>query len=264
LIPSSLWGLVLFVVLLAPGLAYVIHHEQVVPARSHTAFREGLRVVFTSIVCLTITVVLAAILHGLLPTRTPDISGLIADPVSELAGNRVWYVWWAVGALGFATVLGWALAHPRFIDGSDRLKGTKVGRWFTGATDLDIASVSAWYTVFDSFLREVGGQDVDIGAKLDDNTYIEGRLRSFNPDPTENTDREMVLEQPLYCTVDGERKALDRQYVIISARRILRLDADLIAPSEPPKPSTIQRFWRWLRTKAGVIRKRLSERRPTT
>jgi hypothetical protein len=50
--PIVALGLVLFEVLLAPGLACVLRHERVVPARSHTAFRETLRVVFVSVACL--------------------------------------------------------------------------------------------------------------------------------------------------------------------------------------------------------------------
>ncbi|MFC4092977.1 MULTISPECIES: DUF6338 family protein [Micromonospora] len=80
MIPTSAIGLVLFVTLLSPGLAYVLRHEQVVPAQSLSAFRETLRVVFMSVVCLTATGLLFAVLRFFLPRHTPNVRGLIRDP----------------------------------------------------------------------------------------------------------------------------------------------------------------------------------------
>jgi hypothetical protein len=80
LIPSSLAGLLLFVVLLTPGRAYVLRYERVVPARSHTPFRETLRVVFVSTACLLIAGLVAAAVRAAIPHHTPHVNHLVQDP----------------------------------------------------------------------------------------------------------------------------------------------------------------------------------------
>jgi hypothetical protein len=245
LIPSSLWGVVLFVVLLAPGLAYVLRHERVVPARSHTTFRESLRVVFVSVACLTATGLLAAGIRATLPERTPNFRALILNPGGYWRGHHVQLAWWAFAFVVFATVLGAAAADRRVVRFAHWLARKPAIRWITGATDTDISSASAWYRVMHMFdegaprpkpPRNPPGP-IFVGAAMDDGTYIEGRMVTFNVAADENADREMLLSAPLHFTMqNGERFAFAGQFTVISARHIVRLDVTHINPALAAAP----------------------------
>ena len=82
-------------------------------------------------------------------------------------------------------------------------------RWVTGATDTDISSASAWYRVMHMFdegaprpkpLRNPHGP-IFVGAAMDDGTYVEGRMVTFNVAAEEDADREMLLGAPLHFTM---------------------------------------------------------------
>jgi hypothetical protein len=246
-IPSSLWGLVLFVVLLAPGLAYVLRHERVVPARSHTAFRESLRVVFVSVACLVATGLLATGIRAVVPERTPDLHTLILNPGGHWRNHHVELAWWAFAFVVFATVLGAVAADRRVVRSVHRLARRPVIRWVTGAADTDISSASAWYRVMHIFddgapqpkpPRDSHGL-IHVGAAMDDGTYVEGRMVMFNVAADEDADREMLLSAPLHFTMqNGERFPFAGQFTVISARHIVRLDVTHMAPvpaSVPPQ-----------------------------
>ncbi len=89
MLPSSISGLLLFVALLAPGLAYVLRHERVVPIAERSAFRETLRVVFVSIACLVVSGVLLAALRWAAPKSTPNVRGLVQDPGAYFQQHHV-------------------------------------------------------------------------------------------------------------------------------------------------------------------------------
>ena len=232
MIPSTLFGLALFLVLLAPGLAYMLRHERVVPAQQYCAFRETLRVVFVSVVCLTITGLIAAGLRWLVPSETPDIGRLVEDPVDSVREHYVQYTWWVLALIVFATLLGALAADPRVVQLLHRAGETRVVRLLSGATDTGIRSISAWYRVVHIFDDDNPGPIV-VGAQMDDGTYVEGRLFSFNTAAEEVEDRDILLSAPLHLTtVDGRQHDLSQQFTVISARRIVRLDITHLDPGD--------------------------------
>lgn len=231
MVPSSAVGVLLFVVLLAPGLAYVLRHERVVPARPHTAFREGLRVVFVSLACLLVTGLLAATLRSAFPRNTPNIRGLVQDPLGYWRGHHVQLTWWALAFILFATLLGWVSADRRLVELVDRLEGTKAVRWLTGAHVTDITATSAWYRVLKLEAKKHRPTEIQVGAAIDDGTYVQGWLWSFNVDADETQDREVVLSAPLHLTTqDGRVHPYGAQLAILSARHIIRLDVVFVKP----------------------------------
>jgi hypothetical protein len=228
-VPSSLLGLALFVVLLAPGLAYVLRHEQVVPARAYSGFRESLRVIFVSVACLTVTALLLALLRGLFPAITPDVGDVIKDPSGSVRRHHAELAWWALASVLFATLLGAVVADPRVVGFLHATSKAKSVRWLTGATNTGIRPVSAWYRVMHLFDDNQG--PVMVGSQMDDGTYVEGRLFSFNAAAEDHQDRDILLSAPLYVTtVDGVRHEFAAQFTVISAHRIVRLDVTHLDP----------------------------------
>ncbi|MEV6490744.1 DUF6338 family protein, partial [Actinoplanes sp. NPDC051633] len=117
MIPSTLWGLLLFVALLAPGLAHVLRHERIVPTGPRSALRETLRVVFISVLCLVTTGLLLTLVRALIPDHTPNVRGLVRAPVEFARQHHVHLAWWAFGCFAFATALGFFASDPRLVRG---------------------------------------------------------------------------------------------------------------------------------------------------
>jgi len=232
-IPNSIAGLVIFLVLLAPGLAYVLRHERVVPARSHSAFRETLRVVYVSVVCLVITVLILSALRWRLPDRTPDVGALVRNPGSYAKGNYVALAWWAFAAIVFATLLGALSADRRAVGLWERVTRWRVTRWIVGTPS--IGHTSAWYSAF--HLRDSEPGRTWLGVQMDDGSYIDGQLLSFNVAADEDEKRELILMRPHVRTEKVDRVPMAQDLTILSARHIIRIDVTRIAPERPPVPS---------------------------
>lgn len=237
MVPNSLAGLLIFIVMLAPGLAYVLRHERVVPARSYTAFRETLRVVYVSVVCLVITALAFAGLRWRLPNRTPDIHALVVDPDKYAREHYVELAWWAFGLILFATLVGAGAADKRVVAMWKRVTGWRATRWIIGKPS--IGHTSAWYTAFHLRDREPGR--TWLGVQMDDGSYMEGELFSFNVAADEDENRELVLMRPHVTKGDHVRLPMLQDLTILSARHIVRIDVTRIAPARPPVPSQPER-----------------------
>jgi len=79
-VPTSLLGLLLFVVLLAPGFAYTLCRERLTAHRPVSAFRETVALVFVGVLCDAVALGVFAVLRVLGPGWTPDVGALLRDP----------------------------------------------------------------------------------------------------------------------------------------------------------------------------------------
>ncbi|MET7708926.1 DUF6338 family protein [Micromonospora sp. NPDC005413] len=230
MIPSSLLGLVLFVVLLAPGLAYVLRHERAVPAPSHSTLRETLRVVFVSVACLTFTGLLSAGLRLACPERTPNVRGLIQDPADFAREHHVQLVWWSLALITFATLLGFFSADPRLLAGLRQMRSKAWAQRLLG--DAPIKDSSAWHQAMSDLKsrdhaaigRKKREDETFIGVQMDDGTYVRGYLVSYSPGGVEDDQRELILTRAEIRPVDGEIQPIGSTLTVISARHIVRLD----------------------------------------
>lgn len=227
MIPSSLLGLVLFVVLLAPGLAYVLRHERSVPAVTYSAFRETLRVVFASVTCLTVTGLLFAGLRFLVPEHTPDVRRLVQEPIAYIRGHHVQFAWWSFVLVVFATLLGFLAADPRFILAQRKARSNRFWRWLLG--ESAIRPSSAWRTALIE-LKPSKADETLVGVQMVDGAYIQGYLVSANPSTTENDQREIVLTRAKLRTAEGAISDIGATFTVVSARHIVRLDVTHLEP----------------------------------
>lgn len=230
MVPSSFAGLAFFVLLLAPGFAYVLRVERSIPNRELSVFRETLHVVFVSIVCLFATGLLFAALRWLWPEHTLNIRGLIRNPEEFSREHHVQLAWWSIAFVTVATLLGAFVADPRYVDWMHALLSSRAGRLITGSEDTDIRYVSQWHRVLDLYQEDQPGP-VLVGVALDDGSRVRGRLWAYNPTQEEEENRDLVLTPPLTLTsADGQESRLETQFTIVSARRIVRMDVTHLPP----------------------------------
>lgn len=231
MVPSTLLGLTLFVVLLMPGLAYVLRHESSRPAREQSVFRDTIQIVFVSVVCLTVVGLTLAGAHWLFPAHTPDVGGFVRDPGQFAVANYVTVVWWGLACLAAATLIAAVAADPRVVGLTARLLDVRLARWMSGSSAHRIRPAeSAWYLVFHKGDKDPG--PIVVGARLDNGTYVYGRMHSFNVDPEESPNRDIVLSAPIrLVTADDVDEPMPAQYTVISGRNIVRLDVGYL-PSD--------------------------------
>ena len=86
--PTTLTGLLLFVVLLLPGFAYLIGKERHGTERRLSPFRETVAIVAASVTSELIVLVVFAGIRSLLPSITPDVGALIRHGGVYLRGSQ--------------------------------------------------------------------------------------------------------------------------------------------------------------------------------
>ncbi|GIF51122.1 hypothetical protein DFJ67_0283 [Asanoa ferruginea] len=232
MVPSSLLGLALFVLLLAPGLGFVLRQERIRPVRTYSAFRETVLVVAVSILCLATASLIFAFARWLWPEHTLNFGGLVQQPARFARIHHIEVTWWSLAYLSLAVGIGLIAADPRIVRLTERLAVRRPLRWLTAHTDTDVKRASAWYIVMNLYADDPG--PIEVGAQMEDGSYLRGRLSHFNVAAAETADRELMLESPLeLTTADGEKVPLEWQYTVVSARRVVRLDVSHLAPDRP-------------------------------
>jgi len=86
--PTTLVGLLIFVVLLLPGFAYLVGKERHGPERRASPFRETVAIVAASIASELFVLVLFGLARLALPNALPDITELIRVPRAYLVGTQ--------------------------------------------------------------------------------------------------------------------------------------------------------------------------------
>ncbi len=231
MVPSTAVGAALFVVLLTPGLLYVLRRERTAPSRSVSAFRETLRIVAVSIASLLAACLVVGWLRALAPNATVDVGALLRDPTRYAVDHHVRLAWWSLGTITLACVAALTAADPRVVRTARAVAERPMWRKVLGTSDTDIRRDSSWTGVFTMYDDHPDGPgDVLVGALLEDGAYVQGTLASHSPDLQETGDRDLVLTAPITLrTTDGIRHPLPNTYTIVSAGRVLRLDITHIA-----------------------------------
>ncbi len=230
--PSTVAGAAIFVVLLTPGLLYVLRRERTALARYTTPFRETLRVVAVSVASLIAASLVVAVVRAIAPAATVDVGALLRDADTYIADHHVRLAWWSLATVALGCAIALAAADPRFARRSRALADHPTARKVLGTRDTDIRSGSSWSRVFAMYDDHPDGPgDVVVGALLADGAFVQGVLSSHSPEPDETADRDLVLKAPITMrTTDGRLHELPATYTIVSAGRVLRLDVQHIAP----------------------------------
>jgi hypothetical protein len=217
--PNSLFGLLLFVVLLVPGFVHASLRRSMVPTRTRTSvFLETTQLVTVSLAVNALVWSVAALLrlHEWIAAHTPDVRLLLDDPrgyaLADESHRLGYVVAWAMVLLAAACGLAVALA---------RRVGpfTLIDRMFSPA----IVPTPAWYVAFEE--RPPAGTAVVVGCQLNDGSYVQGRLDWYSTEAEETADRDLMLGRPLsVLNPAGEELAATMDRIVISARDLSRID----------------------------------------
>ena len=219
--PTTTIGLIVFVVLLAPGLVFSAYRAVHTPVQKPTALREVGGITLRSVIWDVVALAAFGVVRVIFPHDTPDVGRLVRGDTAYIRGDAAYLFWWAVGTLAFACVAaiaGAGVAEKR----GDKWPMT----WF-----LPRGGVSpnpAWWILFKE--RNPGAAIPYAGVVLEDDTYLGGEVLSFSPDSDETPDREMTLGAPIAYRGAGDHEltALDVDAITISARRIRYLTVSYV------------------------------------
>jgi hypothetical protein len=231
--PTTLTGLLLFVVLLLPGFAYVVGKERNGTGQQATPFRETAAVIAASVTFELIVLAIFAIIRTLWPSLTPDVGSLIREGSGYLRGSRSHaghygqVAIWAIGMLAFSTLLAYLATLQKTRNFASKALGSYPHH----------STVSAWWLIFETWQE---GRDIHVGCVLDDESYIEGWLGSFSRSADDTTDRDLVLTEPIRYRSPGANDALPYECgaVCISASRIVSMFVNY-STEEPVTPSPV-------------------------
>lgn len=223
--PTTLTGVLLFVVLLLPGFAYLVGRERAGNERRTTPFRETVSIVAASLTSELAVLTVFAVLRILFPRRTPDVGALVTQGTKYVKADYAEVTAWGIGLLAAATALAYAATLPG-------LRRRLPGRYPHHTT------VSAWNIVFARWHPEGPGAQVRVGVRLEDGSFLSGRLSSYNTGADDTADRDLILRAPIdHQPPDGsETERLDVAAVTISARRILWIGTEYYTGPDPAAP----------------------------
>ncbi|GHF40411.1 hypothetical protein FHX82_004822 [Amycolatopsis bartoniae] len=208
--PTTLLGLVLFLVLLVPGFAYTLRRERMVSSRPVSAFRETVELAFVSVAADAMVLLLFGLVRLIVPRWTPDVRQLIRDPGHYVPDHLTSLTLWGGALLLIAAALAFAAA------------GVRRGREHE-------AHVSGWTRLF----SEHPGARIYVGCLLEDGTYVTGRLRTYSRSAEDGQDRDLTLTGPISYRAPGESSLAvlpDVGAAAVSARRLSLLTVTYQAP----------------------------------
>lgn len=218
--PTTLTGLLLFVVLLLPGFAFLWIYTFDRPARRLTVLQETGAVVVVSVICNLITLGLAAAASVIAPLLRIDIGHLITDPDGYLKSGYPAVAAWFIVSLATACALA------------------AIAGFLARKKPVHPSHASSWWTLFDTWHPDTVRY---IQCELDNGTSVAGVLGDWNTMPDDSPDRDLILNAPITF-----RPAPDAEYqhhpvssVCVSARRIVAMFVNYSDDPPVPTPSAI-------------------------
>jgi len=212
--PTTLTGLLIFVVLLLPGFAYLVGKERHGTERHTSPFRETVAVVAASVTSEVVVLAGFAILRWQLPSLTPDVGALIRHGSTYAADHYLSLAAWGLAMLTIA-VLGACLATMPAV--RKRLPLPSAARNYPHES-----TVSGWWLLFEKWRL---GRDIEVCCVLNDGSAVRGKFASFNASADDSPDRELLLHAPIRYRAPGKQQmeSYPAGAVSVAARNIATL-----------------------------------------
>jgi uncharacterized membrane protein YidH (DUF202 family) len=219
MIPTTLSGLILFLIFLIPGFAFALNRERHRPTRKLSAFRETALTVFTSAVALAIGLMLAIVVACFDPWVRENLMLAVRDPTvfsqDHPFRSSIAVLLFLVGATVVSLFVG-SSRFQRLIHWLRR-KWSSLRRQEPGEYTDPMGS--SWWVAFTT------RPDLDkiLSIQLTDGTWVGGTLLSWSRQAEEDSNRDLTLQGPIFVRSAAARKATeipDAGSLVISAGQI--------------------------------------------
>ena len=236
--PTTIAGLLIFVVLLTPGFVYLARIETRLPGREYSALRETATVVWVSL--RTYGVVFAGFMtvRWRCPGCVPDMQAFLSDPATYWSGHTtevvVSFVMLLSAAVGLAALVAVPPAWSAQVLNRVNIKPARLLRDAILTRRRNrITTESGWGTAFNRY----PDRQVYLGLRLKDKTYLYGALLSFDPQTKATSERSLQLRGPIDIRTPTAKQAepLEADVVIVSQARS-RPSQSTICPRTTPTP----------------------------
>lgn len=235
--PSTLTGLLLFIVLLVPGFAYLVGKERAGTERRTSPFRETVSIVAASVVTELVIFVISAVIWAWFI----DFERLLTDAEDYWKSAPILLLIWGLTILAISTALAY-VATLRYFRRLTWLPNRLVNaRWFRPvirhvSVYPHSSTMSAWWLMFDVYRAE---DDVYVGVVLEDGSYLHGKLDSFNNNADDTSDRDLVLRAPIHYREPDSKAVLPWRCgaASVSARRIVTLSVAYVPKGTQSSPA---------------------------
>jgi hypothetical protein len=192
-IPATWVSVVLFLLLIAPGLLYdqLAQRRRVAPTES--GFREASRVILASLIFSAIGLSVVAIARAVLPSLLPDPTALLSNQRTYVAAHYRLVAAALVLEVGVAVGLAWV-----------------VSVWLARRHGAPLRHESAWTRV----LRKStpAGRRPYVRVRLQNGTVYMGAVAHATAD-LELDERELVLAPPLFSNTEtGELRPTEPEW----------------------------------------------------
>jgi hypothetical protein len=227
-VPTTLTGLLLFVVLMLPGFGYLVGKERHGTERRLSPFRETVAIVAASVTSELIVLLLFASVRAVWPSITPDVGALVRNSSTYLRGGPAesghyrTVAAWGVGMLIAASLLAYLATDPKIRRLAERV---------TGPYPHD-STVSGWWILFE---RWAGTRRIELVCMLDDGSCVRGQFGSFNTSADDSPDRDLILQRPIYYRPPGsgsQEVPYPAAAVCCAASRIVALFVNYFEPNQ--------------------------------
>jgi hypothetical protein len=231
-VPTTLLGLLLFVALLAPGLAHTVRAQVNRPVVKPSPLREAARLALISLLSDLVALALFGAFRAWQPDRTPDAGRLVREPGPYFEAHYAYLIAWGTGLLALACAVALAGAALQTSRPARWLKTAPGLRWALAA-EGGAAQEPAWWRLF-----AARPERIHVGCQLADGTWISGELSSFSAESDETENRELVLagDLSIRAAEDDDPVPYPASAIVVSARRIQYLAVTYITADPPAAP----------------------------
>jgi len=217
MVPSTLNGVVLFLVFLMPGVAFALMRERHRPVRRLSVFRETAFAVLVSTAWVVLALGIVFFVQLAQPSVHRALVHLVTKPSKFFDNNVTLILGLMLGYLFVSTAVSALLGSAAFQHVIETAR--------PGAAD---PSSSAWWILFDKYPEH----DKVLSIVLEDGSWLSGTLMSWSRDSDDSQDRELTIREPMhYRSANGKKShPLDSAALVVSSRRILYLSVQYRPP----------------------------------
>ncbi len=231
--PTTVPGLVIFVVFLLPGFISYVRRRRLVSARDLFPFMEMANVVSVSVVTNVAVLGLFALVRWILPDHTPEPDRLVFKTATYAEGRLGYIALWGVGLLVGSCALAALTSTNTALASTNTAMGV-----LQKVLPPVVVEESAWYEMFEA-PPDLGALAY-VGLQLTSGTYVAGYLWWYSTEREKVPDRQLILVGPLEV-VRGEGTDKDHRepleefdYATFSSRDIESLHLTWVKPPPPP------------------------------